>query len=105
MSQRLGGPARLIWSLIQAGQGTTITANGNSGAWPSPPYDPGKYNAMTPFDLRDVEDVWISAFAAGVSGTTPGLTVSLNVFDQLGNAYQITSLAQPVRELARDAVR
>lgn len=100
MSSRLGPPARLIWSLATSNLGTFINGNGNSGGWPtpaSPPFgvagevgpDP---NRMTPVDLRDVEDVWITAIASAVAGAGATLTVSLNQFDNQGNAYLIASL-------------
>jgi len=94
MSARLGHPARLIWSLAGSNLNPTINANGNSGNWPTPPYQPTQLNNMTPIDLRDVEDVWLTAFAAGVAGTTPTLTITLNQFDDSGNAWPVGSLAQ-----------
>jgi hypothetical protein len=93
MSARLGAPARLIWSLTGSSLGTTIAASGNSGAWPSQPYQPSQLNAMTPVDLRDVEDLWITAMCASLAGTTPTLTVSLNQFDDGGNAWKQAALA------------
>ena len=94
MSANLGKPARLIWSLAKAGQqGTTSAANGNSGAWPTGQLAPTQQNNMMPVDLRDVEDVWLTAMCGGAAGTTPALTVSLNGFDDAGNAWQIIALA------------
>lgn len=93
MSSRLAPPARLIWSLAASGLGTTITANGNSGAWPTPPLAPTAQNAMTPVDLRDVEDLWLTAMCADKSGTNPTLTVSVGQFDDAGNLWPLASLA------------
>jgi len=88
MSANLGKPARLIWSLTGSALGTTLAADGDSGGW-----DQSNLNAVTPVDLRDVEDVWLTALCTGHSGTTPTLTVSLNVFDDGGNAWQALALA------------
>ena len=84
--------AKLIWSLANSGLGTTIgAASGNSGAYATtgpPPWTP---NALTPVDLRFVEDVWLAVATTTVGGTgTPTLTVVLNVFDDLGNSFLIT---------------
>lgn len=92
MSSRLGAPARLIWSLAGSGLGTAIAANGNSGAWPTPPYQPTWQNNLSPVDLRDVEDVWMTAYVTGLAGTSPTLTVALNAFDDLGNLWQVAAL-------------
>ena len=88
-------PARLIWSLSNSGIGTTITATGNSGAWQTPGVPPWTPNYLSAVDLRFVEDVWLTVAVGGsVTGTTPTLTVSLNVFDDKGhlfNAYAFSS--------------
>jgi hypothetical protein len=89
LSSRLGAPARLIWSLAGSGLGTTIaTGSGNSGAWPTPPYQPTQQNNMTPVDLRDVEDLWLTVMATGLTGT-PSLAVQFNAFDDGGNAWPL----------------
>jgi hypothetical protein len=83
----------LVWSLAGSALGTTINASGNSGAWPSRPYQPTQnFNAMTPVDLREVDDLWITAVAGSVAGTSPSLTISLNGFDDAGNAWNLASL-------------
>jgi hypothetical protein len=78
MSSRLGSPARLIWSLAASGLGTTLTSNGNSGGWPTPPITPAIQNAMTPVDLRDVEDLWLTALCTSHAGTIPSLVILVN---------------------------
>ena len=88
-------PARLIWSLSNSGLGTTISAAGNSGAWQAPGVPPWTPNALTPIDLRYVEDVWMTVATTTIGGTgSPSLTLSLNVFDDKGhlfNAYAFSS--------------
>jgi hypothetical protein len=80
--------SRLLWSLAASGLGTTISAAGNSGGWaglgagailPQADFE-------TPVDLRDIQDVALLVSVGGITGT-PAFTVTLNVFDDLGNAY------------------
>lgn len=80
---------KLIWSLTASGlaTGTTIAAAGNSGGWVAYPV-----NARTPVDLRRADDIWLSVFAAGVTGTTPSLTVTLNGYDDLGNLFPLLAV-------------
>jgi len=80
-------PVRLLWSLAGSNLGTTINAAGNSGAYQQPGPPPWTPNALTPVDLRHVDDVWLTVQAATVSGGTPSLTVSLGAFDDQGNLY------------------
>ncbi len=91
-------PARLIWSLSNSGLGTTISAAGNSGAWQAPGVPPWTPNALTPIDLRYVEDVWMTVATTTIGGTgSPSLTLSLNVFDDKGHlfvAYLFTGAPQ-----------
>lgn len=78
---------KLIWSLNASGLGTTLTGNGNSGAWSS-----ANPNRMTPIDLRRVDDLTITAYVAGaVTGTTPSLTIQFGFFDDQGNLFQPTA--------------
>ncbi|HET9893696.1 MAG TPA: hypothetical protein VFQ44_01935 [Streptosporangiaceae bacterium] len=95
MPNRLGTPARLIWSLARSGLGTTLAGDGSSGDWPdlTSPFPPTQLNNATPVDLRDVEDLWLTAMAADITGTTPSLTVTLNQFDASGNVWPLASLA------------
>jgi hypothetical protein len=93
MSSRFGPSSRLIWSLAGSGLGTTIAAPGNSGPWAAPGPPPWSPNSVTPVDLRDVEDVWLTVMATAVAGTTPSLTVSLNAFDDTGNAWPLAAAA------------
>lgn len=74
------GSARLLWSLAASGTGTAITTSGNSG-----PYNAASPNARTAVDLRRAEDVWLSVFAGGGSGTAA--TVQVDAYDDLGNLY------------------
>lgn len=76
-----------VRTLVQSGIGTELKASGSSGNWPTPPYDPGKYNAMTPVDLRDVNDVTLLVSVGNAGGTSPSMKVGLDVFDDQGNLY------------------
>lgn len=80
--------ARLLWSLTAAGNGITLSAAGNSGSWAgNGPGDwPPAANAETPVDLRDVTDVALYVTVGGVTGT-PAFVVSLDGYDDLGNAF------------------
>lgn len=91
---RYGPSSRIIWSLAGSNLGTAISAAGNSGAYPAGPYDQYKAAALTPVDLREANDVWLTAVVLGAVGGTasPKLTVSLNVFDDQGNLYPAVSL-------------
>lgn len=77
--------AKLIWSLSGSGAGTTISAAGNSGTWgdtPTAPY-PSSLIALSP-----ASDVALFVYVAGTpTGTTPSLTVQLDVFDGAGNLF------------------
>lgn len=73
--------AKLIWSLSTSGEGTTITGPGNSGSWSS-----ANPNAESAIDLRDITDILLLVSVGGITGT-PALIVTLNFFDNLGNAY------------------
>lgn len=82
MSTFYAPSSRLIWSLAAAGEGTTITGANNSGG-----FTPG-VNLASAVDLRDVTDVWLSAFVAGtVSGAAPSLVANLDVYDDQGNLF------------------
>jgi hypothetical protein len=75
--------ARLIWSLASSAIGTTISAAGNSGAWSN---SAPTQNALSAVDLRDVTDVALMVSVGAISGS-PSTTISLSIFDSLGNAY------------------
>lgn len=94
MSTRYGPSSRKIWSLQSGQPGTSvIAAAGNSGAWPTlGPTPSGRFNKMTPVDLRDVNDLALFV-SIGAIVSTPTIKVSVNVFDDLGNLYPITSMA------------
>lgn len=82
MSTFYAPTSRLIWSLTNSGDGTTITASGDSGG-----FTPG-VNLASAVDLREITDVWLSVFVAGtVSGGAPSLVANLDVFDDQGNLF------------------
>jgi hypothetical protein len=89
----MSDPARKIWSLAGSALGTLINAAGNSGAWEAPAPPPWSPNSVTPVDLRQVDDLWLTVMCAAVSGTTPQLTVTLNCFDDGGNAWPFATVA------------
>jgi hypothetical protein len=80
--------SKVLWSLAASGLGTTISGAGNSGDWAG--NGPGdilpQADFETPVDLRDIQDVALFVNVGGITGT-PAFTVTLNVFDDLGNAY------------------
>lgn len=44
--------------------------------------------SVGPIDIHDVTDLWLAAFVANApTGTTPSLTVQLDLLDQDGNIY------------------
>lgn len=44
--------------------------------------------SVGPFDIHDVTDLWLAADLTGSSsGTSPTLTVQLDLFDNFGNVY------------------
>lgn len=61
--------ARLLWSQTANLSGAGSTSSGQ-------------------ISLQDVTDVWLAAFApSAATGTTPTLTVQLDVFDYAGNLF------------------
>lgn len=84
---------KLIWSLSASALGTTISAAGNSGTWPTIQPQPIR-NAVTPVDLRRADDMWLSVIAAGGAGTS--LKVQLNFYDDLGNLFQFSTGTTPL---------
>lgn len=86
MGSALGDRATLIWSLANSGLGTTISANGNSGAY-TPATD---YAYRTPVDLRWTDDLEIMVYVTGKT-STPALVVGLGIFDDQGNLFQPTA--------------
>lgn len=79
---------RLIWSLTSSLPATSITTSGNSGLYTA------TAQARTAVDLRRVDDMWLSASAAGGAGTN--LKVQLNLYDDLGNLFQFSSGTTPL---------
>jgi hypothetical protein len=58
----------------------TITGNGNSTSLNTP--------TNTPIDIHDATDLWLAVYAPNApTGTTPTLTVQLDVFDDFGNVF------------------
>lgn len=85
MATHYAPSSRVLWSLAASGLGTTLAAGGNSNpnGW-----NTGNANARSTLDLRDVTDVWVSAYVAGaVTGGAPSLVVNLDVYDDLGNLF------------------
>jgi hypothetical protein len=80
--------SKLIWSLAASGEGTTLSAAGNSGSWAgNGPGDwPPAVNAETPVDLREITDVVLMVTVGGVTGA-PAFVVSLDLYDNLGNLF------------------
>jgi hypothetical protein len=87
-------PVRLIWSLTASGLGTTLSTAGNSGTWANPGPPPWTPNALTPVDLRWVDDLWLSVSAAGGAGTS--LKAQLNLYDDQGNLFQFITGTTPL---------
>lgn len=80
--------AKLLWSLTASGDGTTISAAGNSGSWAG--NGPGdlypQVSAETAVDLRDAADVVLMVTVGGVTGT-PAFVVNLDCYDDQGNLF------------------
>ena len=80
--------SRVLWSLAPSGQGTTISAAGNSGGWQG--YTPGDDVPQVDFessiDLRDIQDVALFVSVGGVT-SSPAFLVQLDVFDDAGAMY------------------
>ena len=85
MGSALGDRATLIWSLTQSGLGTTISGNGNSGA-----YSTANMNKVTAVDLRWMDDLEIMVYVTA-KVTSPALVVGLGIYDDQGNLYQPTA--------------
>jgi hypothetical protein len=83
-------PVRRIWTLSGSGLGTTIAAAGNSGNWPNLPATPAQLNAMTPVDLRWVDDLALFVNVGAIVGT-PSLKVQLDGYDDDGNLFPAIS--------------
>jgi hypothetical protein len=65
---------RFVWQH----QGT-ITASGNSTTLTT---------GSVPIDIHDATDLWLAAYAPNApTGTTPTLTVQLDVLDEFGNIF------------------
>lgn len=76
-------PARLIWSLANAGPATTISGAGNSGPWSDTNPTP---NALTALDLRFTDDLALYVFVTAIT-STPTFKVSIDGYDDLGNLF------------------
>jgi hypothetical protein len=77
--------AKLLWSLSGSGLGTTISAAGNSGGFSDVP--PAAFPSSA-IGLSPVGDIGLFVTVGGTpTGTTPTLTVQLDLFDSLGNIF------------------
>lgn len=76
------GRARLLWRQSTSGDGTTLTASGNSGGYSA------SAALASAVDLRWTTDLALMVYVAGaVSGTNPSLVVNLNTYDASGNLF------------------
>jgi hypothetical protein len=75
---------RCLWSLSGSGLGTTLTASGNSGSWGDTA--PATFPSGS-IDLGKASDVGLFVHVGTPGGTTPSLTVQLDLYDDLGNIY------------------
>lgn len=80
--------AKLLWSLTASGEGTTLSAAGNSGNWAGNGAGDlyPQVSAETPIDLRDAADVVLMVTVGGVAGS-PAFVVSLDTYDDQGNVF------------------
>lgn len=76
--------AFLIWSLSGSGLGTTINAAGNSGNWAIPGQNSDYF---TPVNLGPFTDLALLVHCGTPTGTTPGLVVQVDMYDDQGNLY------------------
>lgn len=74
--------SRLLWRLSSSGLGTTLTANGNSGA-----YTPAQINGVTAVDLRFTTDLALMVYVSGNVAATSSLVVNLDTYDAAGNLF------------------
>jgi len=70
-----------LWSLASSGLGTTISGNGNSGAWSA-----ANPSAESAIDFRWTDDIALFVFVTSIT-TTPTLKVQIDAFDDLGNLF------------------
>jgi hypothetical protein len=76
-------PAKLIWSLANAGPATTLSGPGNSGGWSNAGITP---NQLSNLDLRFVDDLALYVYVAGVT-SSPTFKVQVNGYDDTGNLF------------------
>jgi hypothetical protein len=80
--------SRVLWSLAPSGQGTTISAAGNSGGWEG--YTPGddvpQLDFESSIDLRDIQDLALHVFVGAITGS-PAFQVQVDLFDDAGDLY------------------
>jgi hypothetical protein len=70
-----------IWSLASSGLGTTISGNGNSGAFSAA--NPSQESAI---DFRWTDDLALFVFVTSIT-STPTLKVQVDAFDDQGNLF------------------
>jgi hypothetical protein len=82
--------AKLIWSLAGSGngQGTTISAAGNSGTWGDTPT--ASYPS-SPVSLSPATDFQLMVYAVNKT-SSPTFTVQLGYYDDLGNLFTPAAL-------------
>jgi hypothetical protein len=74
--------AKLLWTNLSNGTGTSLNASGNSGT--------------APIDIRYVDALWLAVSATGTAtGTTPTLDVYLDVRDAAGTWFTQVAHATP----------
>lgn len=74
-----------LWSLIGSGASSTITASGSSGAYTASA-------VVKALDVSHAADLTLFITVAGATGTSPSMTVKVNLFDDQGNSYSPTPL-------------
>lgn len=77
--------ARRLWCLSGSGLSTTVKASGNSGGWADTP--PADFPS-TAVNICSVTDIALYvAVASAPTGTTPSMTVQVDVLDDDGNVF------------------
>ncbi len=75
------GRARLIWRQSTSGDGSTLTANGNSGGYSAT----AALNSA--IDLRWTTDLALMVYVAGAVSGSSSLVVNLDTYDASGNLF------------------
>jgi hypothetical protein len=80
--------SKFIWSMAQAGLGTTISAAGNSGTWGDTPTNPAPGSAIS---LSTSSDFQLMVYVAGKT-SSPTFAVQLGYYDDQGNLFTPSAL-------------